>query len=224
MADIVGIHEKGTLNLHECAAFQNASTWGLVLPIPMHVVTDALKFVLTLSIYHHVNAFFHRNLHQSQHLILLTLTVFKSHWKFGTVASHVVLYIVVIYNPFKTIILIFFRVVSKISPDEDYSFVERPCENFFCPVTMGLLVQPHLTSCCGKHLSEESATMSQGEGKPCPLCNSTEWSSVLDKHIRREVHEVQVFCRYRDRGCQWKGELSHFHKHTLSCLFRYDNW
>ena len=44
---------------------------------------------------------------------------------------------------------------SEKSLEEEYPFIKRPSEDFFCPVMMGLLVQPHLTSCCGKHLSEE---------------------------------------------------------------------
>ena len=41
--------------------------------------------------------------------------------------------------------------------EEDYPFVEQPSDDFFCPVTFSLLLQPHLTSCCGKHLSQEAA-------------------------------------------------------------------
>ncbi|CAI8018852.1 TNF receptor-associated factor 4, partial [Geodia barretti] len=109
---------------------------------------------------------------------------------------------------------------SRLSPEEDYPFVEKPTEDFFCPVTLGLLLQPHLTSCCGKHLSEESATRIQGEGGPCPLCKSPDWSTLLDKHVRRQVKELHVFCRHKEKGCRWKGELSHFTQHVQSCQFR----
>ncbi|CAI8028796.1 Ankyrin-3, partial [Geodia barretti] len=110
---------------------------------------------------------------------------------------------------------------SRLSPEEDYPFVEKPSEDFFCPVTLGLLLQPHLTSCCGKHLSEESATRIQGVGGPCPLCKSPDWSTVLDKHVRRQVKELHVFCRHKEKGCWWKGELSDFTQHVQSCQFRY---
>ena len=110
---------------------------------------------------------------------------------------------------------------SRLSPDEDYPFVEKPSEDFFCPVTLGLLLQPHLTSCCGKHLSEESATRIQGEGGPCPLCKAPDWSTVLDKHVRRQVKELHVFCRHKEKRCRWKGELSDFTQHVQSCQYRY---
>ena len=44
---------------------------------------------------------------------------------------------------------------------------------------------------------------------------------MFSKHLRREVYGLQVCCWYKERGCQWKGELSYLRKHALSCLFRY---
>ena len=101
--------------------------------------------------------------------------------------------------------------------DEDYPFVERPPEDYFCPVTFGLLVQPHLTSCCGKHLSQEAATRIQRGGGACPLCKTLRLTTVLNKHFLRQVHEVRVFCRYEERGCGWQGELADFERHARSC-------
>ena len=112
------------------------------------------------------------------------------------------------------------RVNFRISAEEEYAFVERPSEDYFCPVTMGLLVQPHLTSCCGKHLSEESAIRIQGEGKPCPLCKSSEWATMLNKNFKREVYELGVYCRHKEEGCPWKGKLSELQSHLNSCEFR----
>ena len=87
---------------------------------------------------------------------------------------------------------------------EEYLFVDTPSKDFFGPVTLGLMLQPHLTSCCGNHLSEESVIRLQREEKPCPMCKSVDWSTVLDKYFMREVKSLPVFCGY----CDWKGELS----------------
>ena len=101
------------------------------------------------------------------------------------------------------------------SPEEkDYLFVERPSEDFYCPVAMTLLLEPQLTTCCGKHLSPEAATRVQREGRPCPMCNAEKWSTVLDKHYQRQVKALPVFC---SRGCQWKGELSELDRHLQRC-------
>jgi hypothetical protein len=104
--------------------------------------------------------------------------------------------------------------------DEDYPFIEQPSDDFFCPVTFELLLQPHLTSCCGKHLSAEAATRIQGEGGACPLCKTPHWSTMLSKHFQRQVKILRVLCLYEDRGCDWQGELSLFDSHTQSCPMR----
>ena len=107
------------------------------------------------------------------------------------------------------------------SKAEDYIiFVDSPSEEFFCPINSSLLLQPHLTLCCGKHLSEECATRIQGEGGPCPLCKTPDWSTVLNKHFCHQVKELHVFCNHKEKGCWWKGELYNLENHVQSCTFR----
>ena len=103
------------------------------------------------------------------------------------------------------------------STEEEYHFVEQPKKDYFCPVTYGLLLQPHLTLCCGKHLSQEATTRIEGERGACPLCKESCLSTVLNKHFLREVHELHVFCPHENRGCGWQGELSDLKRHVQSC-------
>ena len=104
------------------------------------------------------------------------------------------------------------------SAEGDYDFVERPSQDFFCPVSLELLLEPQLTSCCGHHLSREAATNLQREGKACPMCNEQEWNSMLDKFHRRKVHEVRIRCPRN--GCDWVGEVNGLKGHTNSCVKR----
>ena len=100
--------------------------------------------------------------------------------------------------------------------EEEIPFVQQPSKDYFCPVTFGLLLQPHLTFCCGKHLSEEAATRIQGEGGVCPLCKAAEFHTVLNKHFQREVKELRVSC-CNGNGCLWEGELAAWIVHIKSC-------
>ena len=84
-------------------------------------------------------------------------------------------------------------------------------------MTYDLLLQPHLTSCCGKHLSEEATTKIKSVGGACPLCKTPRWGTVLNKHFQRQVNALHVFCRHEDRGCGWHGELSALECHIQSC-------
>ena len=107
------------------------------------------------------------------------------------------------------------------STERDFDYVERPSEDFFCPVSLELLLEPQLTSCCGHHLSLEAATRLQREGKACPLCNGEQWSAVLDKYHRRKVHEVRVRCWHIDNGCVWVGEVNDLKRHADVCEKRF---
>ena len=113
-----------------------------------------------------------------------------------------------------------FRKFSDQPPpaEDDFPFVEQPSEDFFCPVTYSLLLQPHLTACCGKHLSQDAATRIQEHQKgACPLCNEPHFNTILDKRFRRQVNELCVFCRHEHRGCGWQGVLSDLEHHVQSC-------
>ena len=103
--------------------------------------------------------------------------------------------------------------------EEDFSFVEQPSKDFFSPVTFDLLFQPHLTACCGKHLSHEVVTILQREGMPCPMCQEPNLNTVLNKHFLRQVSELRVFCHHEDRGCKWQGELPSLGRHLQSCSY-----
>ena len=102
-------------------------------------------------------------------------------------------------------------------PEREFDFVERPSQDFFCPVSLELLLEPQQTPCCGNHLSLEVATRLRRERKPCAVCNGEQWSAMLDKYHRRRVHGVRVRCWNKDSGCGWVGEVNELRRHTVSC-------
>ena len=106
------------------------------------------------------------------------------------------------------------------SMERDYDFVKRPSQDFFCPVSLELLLEPQLTSCCGNHLSREAATRLQREGKPCPMCNGQGWNAVFDKYHGRRVHGVRIRCPHKGSGCDWVGEVNGLKQHADSCAKR----
>ena len=94
----------------------------------------------------------------------------------------------------------------------EYNFIEKPSEDFHCPVTMEILTEPHQTLCCGNHLSQETADRLKREGKPCPMCNRS-LNTVPDKFFKRQVNQLKVRCSKKASGCNWVGELGDLEKH-----------
>ena len=100
---------------------------------------------------------------------------------------------------------------------KEFDFVERPSEDFFCPVTFELLLNPHQTTCCGNHLSEKAVRRLQRDGKPYPMCKEPQLSTVQDKFHRRRVSAVQVRCPHTPSGCEWVGEVGLEDQHSATC-------
>ena len=100
----------------------------------------------------------------------------------------------------------------------EFDFVDQPPRDFFCPVTLGLLLEPHQTTCCGKHLSEKAASRLKQDNMPCPLCKEPQLATMPDKYHGRRVRKIKVYCPHKAGGCEWVGEIGDLNQHTDICL------
>lgn len=94
-----------------------------------------------------------------------------------------------------------------------YDFKVKPPEDYFCPVSMELLLLSNQTACCGSHLSEEVATTLEKEQKPCPMCNKPNVTTTKDLYFRRQVGQIQVYCPKKHLNCKWEGDISSLDDH-----------
>ena len=100
---------------------------------------------------------------------------------------------------------------------EEFDFVEQPSEDFFCPVTFELLLNPHQTTCCGHHLSEKAVGRLQREGKPCPMCKEPKLVTIPDKFFKRKARAVLIRCPHKTSDCEWVGEVGGAKQHMNAC-------
>ena len=100
---------------------------------------------------------------------------------------------------------------------EELDFVEPPSEDFFCPVTFELLLNPHQTRCCGHHLSERAVNRLEHEEKPCPLCKNEKLVTMPDIFFRRKASAVLIRCPHKASGCKWVGEVGVSKQHLEAC-------
>ena len=100
---------------------------------------------------------------------------------------------------------------------QDYDFVEQLDQDFYCPVSLEILLEPHQTLCCGQHISQEAVNRLTREGKPCPLCKSENLATQVDKYFKRKVKQLKVRCPHKKSGCDWMGELGDMNLHSNSC-------
>jgi hypothetical protein len=53
------------------------------------------------------------------------------------------------------------------------------------------------------------------DGKPCPLCNEQNFTTLLHKKLVREVNALVIRCPQKELGCEWEGELGQLHVNHL---------
>ena len=97
----------------------------------------------------------------------------------------------------------------------DCEFVERPAKAFQvdCPVCLLVLREPHQAICCGYSYCQLCIERVQFDKKPCPTCNTAEFSVFPNKGFQRSLYEFHVRCSHEKDGCQWTGELGELDKH-----------
>lgn len=94
----------------------------------------------------------------------------------------------------------------------DYDFVDPP-KSLECPLCLLTLRDPHMISCCGHEFCESCIQRVQSDGKPCPLCNEPNFSTLLNKKLIREINSLVIRCPQKDQGCEWEGELGQVQQH-----------
>ena len=83
-----------------------------------------------------------------------------------------------------------------------------------CPVCLMVLKEPCVIDCpCGQKMCSECVERIKKEGKPCPLCNKTDFTFIRDYGLERYLKYCEVWCSKKKDGCEWRGKLGGFEQH-----------
>lgn len=117
--------------------------------------------------------------------------------------------------------------MSKLVDVEEFDYVSDPSRDYFCPVSLEVMLNPRQTDCCGNHISSSAAERLATENKPCPLCNAPSpdphhrsgrvFTTHRDQFFQRVILDLKVRCPHRGRGCEWVGPLREVRDHSASC-------
>jgi TNF receptor-associated factor 4 len=97
--------------------------------------------------------------------------------------------------------------------DHHYEFISPQTKSLECPICLLTFRDPHLISCCGNEFCQVCIERVQKGGKPCPLCNEQNFSTMLHKKLVREVNALVIRCPQKELGCEWEGELGQLQQH-----------
>ena len=105
----------------------------------------------------------------------------------------------------------------------DYVLAEKPRRDLQtkCPICQLLLRDPCQLECCGTLICAVCLNNTFRKGhKSCPLCRKSNPSFFTDKHHKRVIEGLSVYCKHRaseqgseEGGCEWVGELGQVEHH-----------
>ena len=93
-------------------------------------------------------------------------------------------------------------------------FLKPLQDDFKCPICYEILQEPHLTTCCGTHhlckVCMENIKRANGR---CPFCQKKPFTGFIDKRFERQLNELNVYCIYKPKGCDWIGNFGKIEQH-----------
>ena len=92
-------------------------------------------------------------------------------------------------------------------------FIQPVSEELKCALCRHIARDPHLTSCCGEHFCQVCITPVLEDKKPCPSCEQTDFTVLLDKRDQKKILALEVRCTMKDQGCEWTGKLEGLEAH-----------
>ena len=81
-----------------------------------------------------------------------------------------------------------------------------------CSICLSILREPFLVDCCGYRFCKSCIETVKEDHKPCPLCNKN-FKMFPDKQLQRMLSQKEVYCKLKEDGCDWTGELMKLDEH-----------
>lgn len=81
-----------------------------------------------------------------------------------------------------------------------------------CSICLSVLREPYLVDCCGYRFCKSCIETVKEDHKPCPLCNKS-FKTFPDKQLQRMLSQKEIYCKHKEDGCEWTGELAKLDEH-----------
>lgn len=94
-------------------------------------------------------------------------------------------------------------------------FVDRPSEDYQCPICFSVVRDPYLTNCCGARFCKRCIVEWKNREGQCPMCRE-DFVCMPDKRLDREIRQMKVHCVHSSKGCQWIGTYNELRRHRKS--------
>ena len=103
----------------------------------------------------------------------------------------------------------------------DYEFVSGPpSDDYTCLICSLVAREAQQASCCGKIFCKECLEKCARVKDSCPNCREDLNGKYFpDRRAIRDINQLNVYCKNKDEGCTWEGELRQAQTHQDSCPY-----
>lgn len=92
-------------------------------------------------------------------------------------------------------------------------FLEDIPDRYLCTLCGLVARNVQVVNCCEKRFCRSCVKPSHDKHQACPHCNDQDFEIMSMKKDNLKINELNVCCRERNRGCQWRGKLKDLQFH-----------
>ena len=92
-------------------------------------------------------------------------------------------------------------------------FIDPISDDLYCKKCTLVARRLTITNCCGESFCHACIADTQEEGKPCPDCKKTDFTSFEHVKNQKRIDCLRVYCSMKERGCDWSGTLEQLDTH-----------
>ena len=92
-------------------------------------------------------------------------------------------------------------------------FIDSVSDDFYCKKCTLVARRLTVATCCGESFCHACIADNQEQGKPCPECEKTDFTSFEQVKNQKRISCLQVYCNLKERGCGWSGTLEQLDTH-----------
>ena len=92
--------------------------------------------------------------------------------------------------------------------------LQQPQLQTVCPICLQVLKEPCALSCHREQKAcRECSQQTKKEGRPCSICDASDFTYERDRGLERSLNELEVWCFNRKEGCDWRGKRGQCAQH-----------
>ena len=92
-------------------------------------------------------------------------------------------------------------------------FIDSVFDDLYCNKCTLVARRLTVATCCAESFCQSCIEDTREQGKPCPECGKTNFTTFEHVKNQRRINCLRVYCSMKERGCDWSGTLEQLDTH-----------